>query len=85
MSNYENDCSEKGSMGLLVWSEDIIDSLNRRRQANVQTSLKDTQLHMVAYMLELSYDLLLGASNNISTQPGYEHFGLINKGRMLSS
>ena len=77
--NYEKDCYQKGSTGLLVWT---IDSLNSRRG---QASLKDMQLHMVAYMLELSYDLLLAPSNYISTQPGYEKFGLIDKSRMLSN
>ena len=80
MSNYEKDCSQKGSKGLFVWSENTIDSLNSRRG---QTSLKDMQLHMVAYILELSYDLLLAPGNNVSTQPGYEKFGLINTRRML--
>ena len=76
LSNYEKDCSQKGSKGLFVWSDDAIDFLKSRRG---QTSLKDMKLHMVAYMLELSYDLLLAPSNNISTQPGYEKFGLINR------
>mmetsp|Transcript_39644 Transcript_39644/g.58855 ORF Transcript_39644/g.58855 Transcript_39644/m.58855 type:complete len:146 (-) Transcript_39644:15-452(-) len=81
-SNYEKDCSQKGSKGLFVWSKDTIEFLKSRRG---QTSLKDMQLHMVAYMLELSYDLLLATGNNVSTQPGYEKFGLINKSRVLSN
>jgi hypothetical protein len=39
--------------------------------------LQDNQLHMVSYLLELGYDLMLSREWNVSTQPGFEKFGLV--------
>ena len=59
------------------WDKHTIDSLNKWEEDGV-TSLKDKQLHMVAHMLELGYDLMLATDWNVSTMPGFEKFGLIN-------
>jgi len=63
--------------GIFTWDKKCIDSLNKCEKDG-ETSLEDKQLHMVAYLLELGYDLMLGAGMNVSTMPGFERFGLVN-------
>lgn len=63
--------------GLFMWDDSIIDALNNWDK-NGQTTMVDKQLHMVAYLLELGYELLLSDDANVSTMPGFENFGLPN-------
>ncbi len=44
-------------------------------------TLKNKQLHMVAYLLELGYELMHSAGMDVSTMPGFERFGLPNLNR----
>eukprot|EP00978_Attheya_sp_CCMP212_P020206 scaffold57540_cov75-Attheya_sp.AAC.2 len=39
---------------------------------NGTKSIQDKQMHMVAYLFELAYDIALGSANNASTSPGFE-------------
>lgn len=73
-SSYDDSNSPNG---IFTWDKHCIDSLNKCEKDGV-TSLKDKQLHMVAYLLELGYDLMLSAGMNVSTMPGFEKFGLPN-------
>ena len=38
--------------------------------------MKKLQLDAIAYLWEISYDLLLAKSENVSTSPGFESLGL---------
>jgi hypothetical protein len=52
------------------------DKETKKRIARVKfrgnLTLQDKQMHMVAYLIELGYDLTLGSENNASTSPGFE-------------
>ncbi len=75
---FECDYSDSDSpMGVLMWDKNCIDSWNKCERDG-ETSLQDKQLHMVAHLLELGYDLMLSAGMNVSTIPGFEKFGLPN-------
>ena len=63
--------------GIFTWGKHCIDSLSKCEKDG-ETTLQDKQLHMVAYLLELGYDLMLSAGMNVSTMPGFEKFGLPN-------
>ena len=39
---------------------------------NGARNIQDKQMHMVAYLFELAYDIALGSTNNASTSPGFE-------------
>jgi hypothetical protein len=69
--------SDDSPKGIFVWDKACIDSLNKCGKGGV-TTLKDKQLHMVAYLLELGYELMLSAKMDVSTMPGFEKFGLPN-------
>ena len=61
--------------GILFWpavSITRIDKTNFRGVAN----LKEKQLHMVGYLFELCYDLMLSPNDNVSQSPGFEACGL---------
>lgn len=60
-----------------MWDNNCIDSLNKCERGG-ETSLQDKPYHMVVYLLELGYDLMLSAGMNVSTMPGFEKFGLPN-------
>jgi hypothetical protein len=63
---------------VFTWDKDTIDALDRWEKDGV-TIICDKQLHMVAYLLELGYDLMLDKLWNMSMQPGYKKFGLVNR------
>jgi len=78
----DNEDSEPSARkGIFSWSKQTIDALNKWEKDG-ETTLRDKQLHMVTYLLELMYDLMLSTDWNVSTQPGFEKFGLINLTRM---
>ena len=55
---------------LYVWSKGVTDELNKRGD------LSKLQLDAVSYLWELSYDLLIAKSDNVSTSLGFEALGL---------
>jgi len=75
------DCDAEGSTdGIFLWDTQTIDSLNKCEKDG-ETTLVEKQAHMVAYLLELGYDLMLNRDYNISTMPGFEKFGLAKLSR----
>jgi len=78
--NNERGNDERGNddfQGVFSWKKPTIDALSKWSK-NSEFTMKDKQLHMVAYLLELGYDLMLDNQWNVSTQPGFEMFGLVN-------
>jgi hypothetical protein len=75
-SNNDSDSPK----GIFVWDKTFIESLNKCEKDGVMT-LKDKQLHMVAYLLELGYELMYNAGMDVSTMPGFERFSLPNLNR----
>lgn len=58
--------------GVFVWSER---TLKKLRETNAKgMSTKEKKMHLVSYMLELMYDLLLAPSKNVSVSFGFELF-----------
>ena len=64
-------CSNGAPDSLFVWSEESIRELKKK-----SGHLQKLQLDAIAYLWELCYDLVLATSNNVSTSPGFEAFGL---------
>jgi len=56
---------------LLVWSERTMSELKNRGG-----DLQRLHLDAVAYLWELSYDILLNSSHNVSISPGFQALGL---------
>jgi len=59
--------------GIFSWDKATIEALNIWSKSSAFT-FQDKQLHMVAYLLELGYDLMLDDKWNVSTMPGFEMF-----------
>lgn len=56
--------------GILFWNEATIDSV---KAVNFQcANLKDKQLHMVGYLCEIFYDILISPECNVSSSFGFE-------------
>jgi hypothetical protein len=57
--------------GIFVWPEEILQFISRA-SFNHSPSLKDKQLHMVGYMVELVLDLMISPIDCVSQSPGFE-------------
>ena len=64
-------CPSEPDDKLFVWSRAAIAELNKKSKP-----LQILQLDMLAYLWELTYDLLLSKDDNVSESPGFESFGL---------
>ena len=56
-------CSADDKKGLLYWSPTVMSKVT-----------KDKQLHMVGYLFEMLYDLMIAPNANVSQSPGFESF-----------
>lgn len=70
-SQVSNLCDTNTDTGLLNWPQDTISHINKVNFPGCFT-LQDKQLHMVGYVIELFYDLLISTSDNVSSSPGFE-------------
>jgi hypothetical protein len=61
--------SRDATTGLFVWSDDAMTHLENVWDGELVAS---KQLHMVAYLFELVYDLMLAPEENVSSSPGFE-------------
>lgn len=61
--------SRDTATGLFVWSDDAMGHLETLWHGQLGTS---KQLHMVGYLFELIYDLMLAPDDNVSCSPGFE-------------
>ena len=52
----------------------ILPGLNILRSRGATGTLGEKQLHLVGYLMELSYDLCIALKNNVSENPGFESF-----------
>jgi hypothetical protein len=57
--------------GVLCWSKDAMNKTAKAKFAGCKT-LQEKQLHMVGYLFELFYDLMLSSEINVSRSPGFE-------------
>jgi hypothetical protein len=57
--------------GIFRWDKDCLSSLLKVKIPGTVT-LNDKKLHMVAYLCELGYDLMIAPDANISKSPGFE-------------
>ena len=62
-------CAPAG--GVLCWSNGAMDRTNKAKFAGCK-ALQEKQLHMVGYLFELFYDLMLSPDINVSRSPGFE-------------
>jgi len=62
--------------GTFKWNQETMKALESRPKLGTTTG--DKQLNMIAYGIELVYDLMLDPANNLSKQPGFEAAGLVN-------
>jgi hypothetical protein len=56
-------CSADDKKGLLYWSATAMSKVT-----------KDKQLHMVGFLFEMLYDLMIAPNANVSQSPGFESF-----------
>jgi hypothetical protein len=56
---------------LFKWGEDVVEKVNKLTLYSC-SELDEKQLVMVGYLLELGYDLIINADDNISESPGFE-------------
>jgi hypothetical protein len=57
--------------GIFVWDKDCVSRILKCNMPGAVT-LNDRKLHMVAYLCELCYDLMIAPGTNISMSPGFE-------------
>ena len=60
-----------GSGRVLLWPPSVLEKVNKVKFAGC-SSIEDKQLHMVGYLFELFYDLLIEPAANVSQSPGFE-------------
>jgi hypothetical protein len=65
LSRPEND-------GLLFWNHEVTDKVNGSGLPGPSPRMK--QQHMVGYLFELGYDLMISPEVNVSRSPGFETF-----------
>ncbi len=58
-------------IGICKWGEDVIEKVNKLTLYSCN-ELDEKQLIMVGYLLELGYDLMINADDNINESPGFE-------------
>jgi hypothetical protein len=68
------------NVGIFDWPDDFLKSMERVNFAGTR-SLKEKQLHMVAYLCELAYDIALSPDQNVSESPGFETPGIFGGGK----
>ena len=61
--------------GIIFWLKISIAQIDKTDFRGV-ANLKEKQLHMVGYLFELCYDLMLSPNDNVSQSPGFEACGL---------
>ncbi len=66
--------TEKGK-GIFSGDKMVIDSY--AGSTRLGDTMRDRQLCMVAYFIELGYDLMISPKFNLSRMPGFEAAGLI--------
>ena len=69
-----NICKTNGAR-IFDWRPVDLDAM-RRCSFYGSTTLKEKQLHMISYLFEIVYDLMLSDRDNISESPGFECCGL---------
>jgi hypothetical protein len=57
--------------GIFNWPDELLKNIEKVNFAGTR-SIKEKQLHMVAYLCELAYDIALGSDHNVSESPGFE-------------
>jgi len=76
-------CEAAAEEGVLFWDDTVLEQIsNSSGLGGRTTTLEEKQLHMVAFLCEIGYDLLLSPSHNVSCSPGYESCGLVKFLRM---
>jgi hypothetical protein len=60
------------SKGLLFWPEDVLGRLRTTGCFRGCSTLEEKQLHMVGYLFELAYNLMIAPQDNVSRSPGFE-------------
>ncbi len=64
-------CSTTPSSGIFSWSKEMLEHVSKVKFAGCST-LAEKQLHMIGYMFELLYDLMISPRDNVSRSPGFE-------------
>jgi len=64
-------CSNDPIHGIFYWSADTLEHINKVKFPNC-SSLAEKQLHMIGYLTELYYDLMIPECDNVSQSPGFE-------------
>ena len=70
-TNADVICSPDPSSGIFYWDDEVLRHVGNVKFAGCST-LQEKQLHMVGYLTELGYDLLIAQANNVSGSPGFE-------------
>lgn len=66
---HESLCAT-GEGGIFIWEPSILEQIVLDKK--LPGSLRENQLHFVAYLCELAYNLALSSRTNMSTSPGFE-------------
>lgn len=65
-------CDTNASRGLLSWRPIHMQRIRLINFKGAHDKVQDKQLHMVGYLFELIFDLMLAPSINLSQSPGFE-------------
>ena len=55
--------------GILDWDRETMTAINKW---NLKGTQKEKQLHLVSYLFEFIYDLMIAPADNVSVNPGIE-------------
>ncbi len=64
-------CSENMASGILSWSPLVLQEVAKLNIAGTIT-LQEEQIHMVGYLFEMLFDLMIAPADNVSESPGFE-------------
>jgi hypothetical protein len=65
-------CDTNATRGLLSWRPIHMQRIRLINFRGEGITVQDKQLHMVGYLFELIFDLMIPSSTNLSTMPGFE-------------
>ena len=64
-------CASAGAGEVFLWPSSTLAKLGKLKLAGCST-IENKQLHMLGYLFELFYDLMISPSANVSRSPGFE-------------
>ena len=75
--NTDSLLRDRDDSGIFHWDKKTLEKLGKN--AVLGGTMKEKKLSMIAFLIEIGYDLMLSNEHNVSTSPGFKGAGLKKK------